>query len=101
MLRLECPVCGLRDHDEFTYLEDGSIAYPKLANENQDDWFNAVYLRENPRGRHIEKWHHTFGCRTVLLVERDTLTHVIGKIKPAHPKIAAALKQPSTAKKRS
>ena len=44
MLRLDCPVCGLRDHDEFTYLEDGSITYPKLTNENQDDWFDAVYL---------------------------------------------------------
>ena len=92
MLRLECPLCGLRDHDEFTYLEDGSITYPKLGNDDHNAWFEAVYLRKNPRGKHAEKWHHTFGCRTVLLVERDTVTHKISKIIPANPKVSAALK---------
>ena len=99
MLRLECPICGPRDHDEFTYLEDGSVTYPKLSNDDQNAWFEAVYLRDNPRGIHSEKWHHTLGCRTVLLVERDTVTHNISKIIPANPKLAAALKHPTTLKK--
>ena len=24
MLRINCPFCGMRDHDEFTYLEDAA-----------------------------------------------------------------------------
>ena len=34
-----------------------------------------VYLRDNPRGRYDEYWHHTSGCRRWLVVERDTVTH--------------------------
>ena len=59
MLRIDCPFCGLRNHDEFTYLEDGSVKMPALANIDKNAWYEAVFLRENPRGAHIEDWHHT------------------------------------------
>ena len=36
-----------------------------------------VYLRDNPRGRYEEFWHHTSGCRRWLVVTRDTATHEI------------------------
>ena len=85
MLRIDCPFCGLRNHDEFTYLEDGSVKMPALANTDKNAWYEAVFLRENPRGAHIEDWHHTQGCRMVLRVKRDTLTHKINSVVPAHP----------------
>ncbi len=85
MLRIDCPFCGLRNHDEFTYLEDGSVKMPALANTDKNAWYEAVFLRENPRGAHIEDWHHTQGCRMVLRVKRDTLTHKITSVVPAHP----------------
>ena len=31
-----------------------------------------IYMRNNPRGRHYEFWHHEGGCRRWLVVERDT-----------------------------
>ena len=79
MLRIECPFCGLRNHHEFTYLEDGSITMPDITmpgsgNMQEKAWYEAVFLRENPRGPHIEDWHHTQGCRMVLRVKRDTVT---------------------------
>ena len=85
MLRLDCPFCGLRDHDEFSYLEDGSVTMPSVSDTSEQAWFEAVFLRDNPRGKHVELWHHVNGCRMVLRVERDTQTHIISKVEAAHP----------------
>ena len=83
MLRIDCPFCGLRNHHEFTYLEDGSVTMPDLSSTEEEAWYEAVFLRENPRGIHIEDWHHTQGCRMVVRVKRDTATHKI-LFEPAH-----------------
>ncbi|MEM0945135.1 MAG: sarcosine oxidase subunit delta [Pseudomonadota bacterium] len=84
MLLIPCPFCGLRDHTEFAYLGDASIIYPDLAAPEQE-WFDAVYLRENPRGPNLELWQHVQGCGAILIVERDTLTHQILGSRLAHP----------------
>lgn len=84
MIRIDCPFCGTRDHTEFTYGGDGTIQYPKL-DAPQQDWVAAVFERENIRGKQIETWHHVMGCRMWLKVERDTLTHEITSVEPAHP----------------
>ena len=97
MLRIDCPFCGVRNHNEFTYLEDGSVAMPALTDTDSHAWYEAVFLRDNPRGLHVEDWHHTQGCRMVLRVTRDTLTHQITRIEPAHPDYKDML----TAKKRA
>ena len=39
--------------------------------------FDYVYLRDNPAGRHRDLWYHGSGCRTWLVVTRDTRTHEI------------------------
>ena len=75
MLRIHCPVCGLRDETEFTYGEDASVKRPEMANADMGAWHEFVFVRDNPRGRHKEYWHHVFGCRQWIVVERDTLTH--------------------------
>lgn len=94
MLRINCPICGLRDDSEFSYGEDASVTYPELTNSDRKSWFEAVFLRDNPRGLHQERWHHVQGCRQWLIVERDTLTHEIFSVKLAHPKASAMLKAP-------
>jgi sarcosine oxidase subunit delta len=90
MLRIDCPFCGMRDHLEFAYGGDGTIVYPPLDAPLQD-WHDAVFLRENIRGLQTETWQHVHGCRMWLSVERDTLTHDIRRVAPAHPGIAAAM----------
>jgi len=90
MIRIPCPFCGQRDHSEFTYGGDGSITYPHLDAPIKD-WLNAVYQRENIRGVQIETWHHLNGCRMWLLVERDTMTHEIHSVRPAHEGLAKVL----------
>lgn len=73
---IPCPVCGLRDHGEFTYGGDATVARPDVADGAQA-WAEYVYDRANPRGAHREYWHHVHGCRSWLAVERNTESHDI------------------------
>jgi len=82
MLRLPCPFCGPRDHSEFTYLGDATVTRPE-PEAPLEAWYDYVYTRPNPRGRHQEYWHHAHGCRQWLVVERDTLTHEVFGARPA------------------
>jgi methylglutamate dehydrogenase subunit B len=91
MLRIPCPFCGVRDHAEFTYEGDATVAYPALDG-SEEAWFAAVFLRENPRGAHREYWRHLHGCGAFLLVERDTVTHAIGEVRLAHPGMDATVR---------
>ena len=90
MIRINCPFCGPRDHSEFSYGGDASVVYPEL-DASADAWHDAVFMRENIRGVQSETWHHISGCRMWLVVERDTVTHEISSVKPAHVGIAKAL----------
>lgn len=92
MIRIPCPFCGPRDHAEFSYGSDGSIAYPAL-DAPVEDWHDAVFLRENVCGVQTETWQHVNGCRMWLVVERDTTTHEIHSVRPAHAGLAKALER--------
>lgn len=91
MLRINCPFCGERDHGEFTYGGDASIAYPPL-DAPLEAWVEGVYVRSNPKGAHRERWQHSDGCRLWLIVERDTLTHAITRVSPARAALGELLK---------
>lgn len=90
MIRITCPFCGVRDHSEFGYGGDASIVYPAL-DASEQEWHDAVFLRENIRGTQLETWQHVHGCRMWLVVERDTLTHEILTVRPTHEGYASAL----------
>ncbi|MGD9941770.1 MAG: sarcosine oxidase subunit delta [Burkholderiaceae bacterium] len=79
MLLIPCPWCGERDEDEFSYGGDASVRRPELE-EDDDIWFEYVYLRANPRGQHEEWWQHVAGCRRWLRLRRDTSTHEIAGV---------------------
>jgi sarcosine oxidase subunit delta len=72
-MRLPCPFCGERDAAEFVYRGDAAPRRP----DGDDGVFDYVYVRENPAGRLREHWYHAQGCRTWIVVTRDTLTHEI------------------------
>ena len=78
MLEIKCPYCGNRSQNEFTYGGDATVKRPELNTEISDqDWDNFVYYRKNPRGKHLELWHHISGCRQWFKVLRNTATHDI------------------------
>ena len=78
MLEIKCPFCGKRSQNEFSYGGDGNIKRPALGAEvSTKEWDDFVYYRDNPRGKHIELWHHVSGCRQWFKASRDTATHEI------------------------
>ena len=76
-MRITCPHCGTRDLIEFTYQGDAKRTRPELGSQDVEAWYTYVYDRINTRGRLKEYWQHHGGCRSHLLVERDTATHEI------------------------
>ena len=58
MLRIKCPICGLRDETEFTYGADAIVRRPDMDETNPQDWLNYVFYRDDPKGPHKEYWHH-------------------------------------------
>ena len=79
-MRLNCPCCGPRGLEEFTYRGDATVRRPESPTTPAQDWVDYVYLRDNPAGPHRELWYHGAGCRSWLVVTRDTRTHAISDV---------------------
>ena len=79
------PLLGPRDSQEFTYLGDASlIERPDWkAADAVDQFYDYLYLRNNPAGLHRELWYHEQGDRSWLVVTRNTLTHDITSVELA------------------
>lgn len=74
MMQIECPWCGVRDESEFVCAGTTHIARPPLASGDAA-WAEYLFLRENPKGLHLERWRHAYGCGMWFNVARDTVTH--------------------------
>jgi methylglutamate dehydrogenase subunit B len=81
-MRIDCPHCGPRPVDEFVQLGAATPERP-APDSGIAAFVDYVYMRENPAGRHHEILQHTGGCRAMLIVERDTLTHAIHSVRQA------------------
>ncbi len=76
-MRVTCPCCGERDYGEFNIYGDASRQRPHHDDTDFETWYEYVFIRPNPKGRHQEYWHHIQGCRQWLVVDRDTVTHEV------------------------
>jgi sarcosine oxidase, subunit delta len=76
MMQIPCPCCGPRDENEFICGGTSHIARPALE---QDDaaWGEYLFFRDNPKGRHQERWRHVYGCGLWFNLVRDTVTHAV------------------------
>lgn len=74
-MRIPCPYCGERDVREFSYLGDANVVRP--ATDDAPSFHEYVNLRDNKAGLNREYWYHASGCRSWLVVIRDTRTHRI------------------------
>ena len=78
MLQISCPYCGPRAESEFRCGGQAHIARPGPHTDvNDREWAEYLFYRTNPKGIHLERWLHQFGCRQWFNVARDTLTHEI------------------------
>jgi methylglutamate dehydrogenase subunit B len=89
MHRIDCPWCGIRDEAEFKYGGDATVKRPKEP--DAEGFFAFVYERANPKGWHVEWWHHVAGCRQWLKVARHTVTHEIRQVAKASDDVKAPL----------
>ena len=87
MLRIACPFCGERDESEFKYGGDATVKRPD-ADAGAEAFYLYVYERTNPKGWHVEWWHHVAGCRQWLKVVRHTVSHEIRAVGKAGDEMA-------------
>lgn len=74
MLLLTCPNCNLSVEE--TELSPGGEAHLKrFGPTSSDDEFEAyLFLRDNVKGVHFERWCHAYGCGKWFLAARNTAT---------------------------
>ncbi len=74
MLMLQCPCCGL-DADETELTPGGEAHLKRYGPDSSDEDFEAyLFLRNNPKGVHLERWRHANGCGKWFLAARCTVT---------------------------
>lgn len=81
MLRIPCPHCGLRDETEFSFGGPSHVARPAFE-ASDATWADYLFVRQNPKGMHFERWSHTYGCGRWFNLARDTVTHRIAIVYP-------------------
>lgn len=74
MLTLHCPNCGVQADE--TELHPGGEAHLTRhgPGSSDDDFEGYLFLRENPRGVHFERWRHAYGCGKWFHAARCTVT---------------------------
>ena len=83
MLTLTCPCCGV-DADE-TELAPGGEAHVTRAGPGatDDEMEQYLFLKENPKGVHLERWRHAYGCGKWFHAARCTVTMEVFGTYPA------------------
>jgi sarcosine oxidase, subunit delta len=76
MMQLRCPCCGVRDEVEFVCGGTTHIARPALA-ASDAEWGAYLFVRDNPKGVHLERWRHSYGCGLWFNLARHTVTHEV------------------------
>jgi len=81
MLLITCPYCrAARPESEFRYGGEAHVARPaEPASVSDDDWAAFLYMRDNPKGLHAERWRHIHGCGRFFNAVRNTVTDQILK----------------------
>jgi sarcosine oxidase subunit delta len=74
MLILECPYCGVMADE--TELHAGGEAHLTRhgPGASDGDFEDYLFMRENPKGVHFERWCHVNGCGKWFHAARCTMT---------------------------
>lgn len=76
MLLIHCPYCRETLPElEFTYGGQAHIERPPRPSELSDQaWRDFLFIRDNPKGVHAERWRHVHGCGRFFNALRDTVS---------------------------
>lgn len=74
MLILTCPCCNVTGEE--TEFHAGGEAHLKRfgPGSSNADFENYLFMRENPKGVHFERWRHNNGCGKWFHAARCTMT---------------------------
>ncbi|MEM9755119.1 MAG: sarcosine oxidase subunit delta [Pseudomonadota bacterium] len=96
MLRMVCPYCGVVADE--TELAPGGEAHLERRGPASDpaDFEAYLFLRQNPKGVHVERWRHVYGCGKWFHAVRCTVTLQVFGTYPAQsaappPELRAAI----------
>lgn len=102
MLLIHCPYCNKkRPEVEFAYAGEAHIERPNGINQltmTDEEWSNFMFIRNNIRGEHAERWWHNSGCNMFFNAIRNTktdkfiMTYKMGENLPTEKQIKAAKK---------
>ncbi|WP_341366411.1 sarcosine oxidase subunit delta [Yoonia sp. BS5-3] len=74
MLILRCPYCGV-DVDETDLHAGGQAHLTREGPGSSDaDFEDYLFMRENPKGVHFERWRHAYGCGKWFHAARCTVS---------------------------
>ena len=74
MLILNCPYCGV-DAEETELTAGGEAHLKRFSVGSSDaDFESYLFMRENPKGVHFERWRHANGCGKWFHAARCTAT---------------------------
>ena len=66
MLLIHCPYCKeKRPEIEFAYAGEAHIVRPDAIAQSEmtdEEWSKFMFIRNNFRGEHAERWWHNAGC---------------------------------------
>jgi sarcosine oxidase subunit delta len=90
MLLIRCPYCAMeRPEIEFRYAGEAHLARPaETTGLSDEQWADFLYMRSNPKGLHVERWHHVHGCGRFFNAVRHTVsdrilaTYAAGEARP-------------------
>lgn len=76
MLLIHCPCCDeALPEIEFAYAGQAHVARPAdPASASDEAWRDFLYIRDNARGPHRERWRHVHGCGRFFNAVRDTVS---------------------------
>ena len=74
MLILTCPCCG-QTGEESEFHGGGEAHLKRFGPGSSDaDFEGYMFMRENPKGVHFERWRHAYGCGKWFHAARCTMT---------------------------
>lgn len=78
MFLIHCPYCQEdRPEIEFAYAGEAHIVRPNADQQTEmsdAEWAEFMFIRDNRRGEHCERWWHSYGCNMFFNAVRDTVT---------------------------
>ena len=77
MLLIHCPYCEeTLPESEFAYAGQAHVTRPG-PEASDEAWEAFLFVRENVKGPHFERWRHVHGCGRFFNAVRDTVSDKI------------------------